>query len=69
MTLCEKCAAPLDSDDIGIYRKLCDRECEEGRLCRRCIARELGCGTEVIERKIAEYKAMGCLMFPVQSKT
>ena len=60
---CKKCGAPLFDDDISIYRKLVFRGAEEF-FCIDCLAENLGCTREKIEKLIAYYRESGrCTLF------
>ena len=59
---CSKCGALLYTDDIGIYKKVIDREAKSC-FCKACLADYLSCDISVIERKINQFKLDGCLLF------
>lgn len=60
---CKKCHAPLYDDDRAIYRKLVFRGADEF-CCMDCLAAELGCTREAIEKLIAYYRESGkCTLF------
>lgn len=60
---CKECTAPLSDDDISIYRKLVFRGAEEF-CCIDCLAKNLGCTREAIERLISYYRESGkCTLF------
>jgi len=60
---CKECRAPLFDDDISIYRKLVNRGADEF-LCIDCLALQLGCTREKIERLIQYYRESGeCTLF------
>ena len=58
----KECEKFLKSDEIAIYRRLIHREAEE-YLCRECLAKYLGVPTEVIDKRIAYFKKIGCTLF------
>jgi hypothetical protein len=59
---CEQCGAPLDGDDIGIYKKLINRGATTF-CCRPCLAERLHCSTELLDEKIRRFRAEGCTLF------
>jgi biotin operon repressor len=62
METCKECQKPLLRDEIAIYRRLIHREAEE-YLCKECLAAFLGVPTEIIEKRIAYFKKIGCTLF------
>ena len=63
MGKCVKCGMSLTRDDIGLFKKLICRYADRNFCCKQCIASELKCGLEVLDRKIEEFKACGCIFF------
>ena len=59
---CSKCGKSLETDDIGIFKKMIDREAK-ACFCKSCLAKYLSCDIEVINRKINQFKLDGCLLF------
>lgn len=60
---CKECAAPLFDDDIAIFRKLVFRGAEEFS-CIGCLAKELHCTRDAIEKLISYYRESGeCTLF------
>lgn len=60
---CKECGADLHDDDIAIFRKLVFRGAEEF-ACIDCLAENLGCTRDAIEKLIAYYRESGkCTLF------
>lgn len=62
MNTCQHCAAPLSTNEIAISLRLLGRDGKNLR-CRDCLAKELKVTPEVIDRKIRQFKEMGCPLF------
>jgi len=63
---CRQCKAELSTDEIAIYLKLVMSNASEF-LCIDCLGKELKCGREPIEQRIAYYKESGnCALFRVK---
>lgn len=62
MNKCIKCGRILDSDDIGLTKKLINRGAEEF-MCIDCLAQKFKVTPERLREKIEEFKAQGCLLF------
>ena len=62
MQVCQHCAKALSTNEIGISMRLLGRD---GRalFCRECLAKELKVDPELIDRKIEQFKKMGCPLF------
>ena len=60
---CTKCCAPLNRDDIGLYKKLIDRAAESGFICKACQAEHFKVDISLLDKKIEEFKYQGCLLF------
>ena len=63
MTQCQQCNTPLSGDEIGLHLKLLDRQATTF-LCRHCLAKQLHCDPAVLEEKILQFRAQGCVLFP-----
>lgn len=63
MATCVQCGGRLAGDDIGLYRKLIDRQAREC-LCRLCLATRLRCDPAILEAKIRQFREQGCVLFP-----
>lgn len=61
--VCEACGKPIDSIDIGAYRKLIDKSAK-AYLCRACLAERLGWTCEYLDDVILMYRKRGCTLFP-----
>ncbi len=62
MQLCQHCAAVLTTNEIGISLRLLGRDGKNLR-CRDCLAKELKVDPEIIDRKIQQFREMGCPLF------
>lgn len=62
MDHCQNCGQTLSTNEIGISLRLLGRD---GRriLCRECLALELKVDPALIDRKIEQFKRMGCPLF------
>lgn len=62
-SLCMECQTALSADDRGIYMKLVSRNADRF-LCMTCLAKQLGCGREVLEERVRYYRESGnCVLF------
>ena len=52
MLTCERCGRPLGRDDVGLTRKLID-----------CLAQMFEVTRQDLEKKIEEFRQMGCTLF------
>ena len=62
MARCKNCGRTLTGDEIGLYRKLVNRGARE-YLCKDCLAAHFSCDTALLDEKIAQFRAMGCILF------
>ena len=53
-------------DEIGLNKKMVSRMAEEF-WCKDCLAEEYKCSTHYLDRKIAQFKAQGCLLFDLEN--
>lgn len=60
---CMKCSRALTGDEVALHKKLINRGAEQ-YMCIDCLAGYLGCDAHTLHRKIAEFRAMGCILFP-----
>ena len=70
MNLCEICGRELSSDEVGLNKKLISRAAVKF-LCKTHLAEKFGCGEELLDLKIRQYREIGCLLFsgtPSESK-
>jgi len=59
---CEHCKKDLSTNEVGISLRLMGRNGKKF-LCRECLAQELKVDTEVIDRKIEQFRQQGCPLF------
>ncbi len=57
-----RCGAPLTRDEIALTKKLVNRGATE-YLCYACLAAHFQVGIDVLRRKVAEFREMGCTLF------
>ena len=62
MGKCFECGRRLTGDEIAVYRKLVDRMAEKF-LCKSCLAAYFEVSEEKIDKKIEQFKRIGCLLF------
>lgn len=62
MLNCCQCGRPIGRDDIGLTKKLINRGATR-YLCIDCLARKFEVTREDLERKIVEFREMGCTLF------
>ncbi len=62
MSVCARCGRELNSDDIGITRKLINRGAESF-YCVGCIALRFRISEKDVRRLIDNFRAAGCSMF------
>lgn len=60
--MCSKCGKPLSKDEIALYKKMICKTATE-YLCIGCLADYMQVPREALEKKISEYKEMGCTLF------
>ena len=60
---CTECGKALTPDEIGATRKLINRAATEYR-CIPCLARRFEVPEELLRKKIEEWRAYGCSLFP-----
>ena len=62
---CADCGAILTADAAGASRKLLNRGLPiEECLCLPCLASRFGISVGTLERKIKDWRAAGCMLFP-----
>ena len=66
MIQCFQCGRQLVADEIAVYRKMVSRSADSF-LCKTCLAAYFGVEEDKIEKKIEQFKRIGCLLF-VQSE-
>lgn len=62
MLTCESCGRPLGRDDVGLTRKLINRGATK-YLCIDCLAQMFEVTRPDLEKKIEEFRQMGCTLF------
>jgi len=59
---CVKCNRPVSHDEIGLYKRIFNRGAETFWGIH-CISETLDCPVPKLEKKIAEFRDMGCTLF------
>lgn len=59
---CKKCGRLLDRDEIGLHKKLFNRAAESF-FCIDCCGEYFGVSRELLEKKIRQFREMGCTLF------
>lgn len=62
MTTCQFCDKALSTNEIGISMRLLGRDGKR-LLCRECLARNLNVDPQLIDKKIEQFKKLGCPLF------
>lgn len=62
MSICQRCAQALSTNEIGISMRLLGRD-GKNLYCRECLARELKIPVELVDKKIEQFRRMGCTLF------
>lgn len=62
MHTCENCGNSLSTNEIGISLRLLGRSGEHLR-CRECLAQQLKVDPALIDKKIEQFRKMGCPLF------
>lgn len=62
MLTCERCGRSLGRDDVGLTRKLINRGATK-YLCIDCLAQMFEVTRQDLEKKIEEFRQMGCTLF------
>ena len=62
MVQCFQCGRQLTADEIAVYRKMVNREANQF-LCKTCLAAYFGVDEDKIDKKIQQFKRIGCLLF------
>lgn len=62
MNCCIECGKNLTYNEVGIYKKLINRDSNEF-MCKKCLAEMLKVPETVINKKIDDFKRMGCTLF------
>ena len=67
MDLCAGCQTKLDSDEIGLTKKLINRGLTEF-MCIPCLAAKFGVSEQYLHEKIEFWRQSGCLLFPPKTE-
>lgn len=59
---CIKCHSELTNNDIGLHKKLVNRGAKE-YMCINCLSLYFKIPVFTLEKKIEEFKKMGCTLF------
>ncbi len=62
MADCYNCGKVLTNNEIGLYKKLINRGSEEF-MCKKCLAKRIGCPEELLTQKIKQFYLDGCGLF------
>ena len=62
MSLCKDCGRELTPEDEGLTKKLINRGATEF-FCKECLAVKFNCTTELLDRKIEQFRKQGCSLF------
>jgi hypothetical protein len=65
MPCCKNCGKVLTADEVALNKKLINRGAVEF-LCINCLGEYFDCSVDVLNRKIKEFKEMGCTLFASQ---
>ncbi len=62
MSRCAKCGKELVGNDIGLTKKLINKASKDF-YCIDCLADIFNCDVSLLQKKIEQYKDMGCVLF------
>jgi uncharacterized protein YlaI len=62
MLTCQTCGREITRDEVGLTKKLVNRGATR-YFCIDCLARHFQVTREDLERKIEEFRQMGCTLF------
>ena len=62
LSACAKCGREIDRDEIGLTKKLINRGTTT-YFCIDCLAEKFEVTREDLEKKIVEFREMGCTLF------
>ncbi len=62
MSQCKKCGKTVSFNEIGLTKKLINRGSTE-YYCINCLGETFSCSTELLEKKIEQFKKQGCTLF------
>ena len=62
LSICKVCGKAVERDEIGLTKKLINRGATEF-YCIECLAQKFEVTKEELEKKIVEFREMGCTLF------
>ena len=62
LSRCAVCGREIERDEIGLTKKLINRGTTT-YLCMECLAKKFEVTVEDLEKKIVEFREMGCTLF------
>lgn len=62
MAECKNCRRALTNDEIGLTKKLINRGATDF-YCIDCLSDMFNCDTALLNKKIEQFRAMGCTLF------
>lgn len=62
MSTCQICEKELSTNEIGISIRLLGRDGKR-LLCRECLAQDLKVDPQLIDKKIQQFRNLGCPLF------
>ena len=65
MAACMICQRELTADEIGLHKKMINRGSTEF-MCITCLAAFFHCDESLLERKIEQFRAQGCVLFALK---
>lgn len=63
MSFCKNCGTELNTVDVGLTKKLINRGSTEF-FCKKCLAIKFNVTEELLDEKVRQFRAAGCLLFP-----
>lgn len=65
LVCCRECSKELNKDEKAIYYRLVNRNTKDF-LCIPCLSNKFKCKIEDINKRIVEFKNMGCTLFDLE---
>ena len=62
MEKCMNCQKALTHNEIGLHKKLINRGATK-YMCKQCLAGYFNIPTELLDKKIEQFKEEGCTLF------
>lgn len=62
-----KCGKPLTGDEIGLHKKMIHRGATSF-MCLPCLANFFNCEQMLLQEKIKQFRAAGCMLFSADDK-